>query len=413
MTPCVIVPTFWTRRRASIPDRLLNVYGHPTPVDEDGPLPECLASLERTCSSCRVIVLVATTDSSIEMQAEERVHSILAGFPGLDAFVFGPAELGSLHRRMEQLEFADLIDGATLLGYGAVRNAGLMVAASLGSEVVIFIDDDQVVVDSDFLDRAMYGLGKKTQKGTPVLAKTGYYVDSQGSHLVEEDSRWTDRLWRQAPPYNATVTRLLDPPRLRRSPIAFGGCLALHADMYRNVSFDPWVVRGEDIDYVINVKMHGGDVFMDNEWSLLHQPPPGSGKAIGFRQDVYRFVYEHRKLEFAKSQVDLRPVSSRSLQPYPGEFVGGSVGWRAAITGVLRALSGEEASAHLSVARAALADAPAYAREHCQDYFAFQRRWPLLMERIWDDIALRSLFTGERRLDKGALTGRFPSVRDE
>ena len=413
MTPCVIVPTFWTRRRASFTDRLLNVYGHPTPVDEDGPLPECLHSLEQTCSDCRIVVLVAAADPSMEAQAEERVETILADFPGLDALVFGPAELGSLHRRMEQLEFADMIPGATLVGYGAVRNAGLMVAASLGSEVVVFVDDDQVVVDDDFLERALYGLGKKTQKGTPVLAKTGYYIDRGGDHVVPPAGRWTDAFWRQVPAYNAALGRLLDPPRLRRSSMAFGGCMALHSDMYTRVSFDPWVVRGEDIDYVINVKMHGGDVFMDNEWSIVHQPPPGSSEALGFRQDVYRFVYEHRKLEFAKSQVDLRPVSARALMPYPGEFIGGGVTSRAVVTGLLRALSGRESGTYLQVARAAVTQAPAYAREHCKDYFAFQRRWPVLMDRIWDDVALRSLFTGERRLDRGALTGRFPVTREE
>jgi hypothetical protein len=410
MRPCVVVPTFWTRRRASFPDRLLNVYGHPTPVDEDGPLPDCLASLQAMCRDCKLVVLVAATEASIEAQAEDRVISILSDFPDLDALVFGPAELGSLHRRMEQLEFADMIHGASLVGYGAVRNAGLMIAGALGSEIVIFIDDDQVVVDEDFLDRALYGLGKKTRKGTPVLAKTGYYVDAEGDHRVPVPGRWHDVAWRQIPAYNATLSRLLSPPRLRRSPIAFGGCLALHRDMYANVAFDPWVVRGEDVDYVINVRMHGGDVFLDNEWRLLHQPPPASSEAIGFRQDVYRFVYEHRKIEFAKSQVDLRPVSVRSLVPYPGEFVGGSVTWRGVITGVLRALAGNESRTYLDVAKAAVFDAPAYARQHCQDYFAFQRRWPILMERIWDDIPLRSLFTGERSLNKSTLTGRFPSI---
>lgn len=408
--PCVIVPTFWTRRAGQFEDKILNIYGHPTPVDEDGTLPECLQSLEAACGGCKVVVLVAATDSTIEAQAEDRVSRILSEFPGIDALVFGPAELGSLHRRMEQLEFADMIGGASLLGYGAVRNAGLIVAASIGAEVAVFVDDDQVIVDEDFIDRALYGLGKKTERGTPVIAKTGFYVDRSGEFRVPDPRPWHDMFWRQAESYNKAVSRVQSPPRLRSSPVAFGGCLALHRDAYINVSFDPWVVRGEDIDYVVNMKFHGGDVFLDNGWSVIHQPPAGSREAIGFRQDVYRFIYEHRKLEFAKSQVDLRPVSVRSLMPYPGEFVGGSVTWRAVVTGLLRAASGKSPKEYLSAATAALRDAPAYAREHCQKYFAFQRRWPLLMERIWCDVPLSSLFMGERRIDRTTITGRFPTV---
>ena len=55
-------------------------------------------------------------------------------------------------------------------------------------------------------------------------------------------------------------------------------------------------------------------------------------------------------------------------------------------------------------------EAGAYAKENCQNYFEFQRRWPLMMERIWEDVPLRMLFTGERRIDRTALTGRFPTV---
>ncbi len=156
--------------------------------------------------------------------------------------------------------------------------------------------------------------------------------------------------------------------------------------------------------------MHGGDVFLDGEWKVVHRPPEPPSQALGFRQDVYRFIYEHRKLEFARSQIDLRRVSANSLKPYPGEFVGSSVAWRAAVTAILRALAGKESGAHLRIAKEALTDAAEYARRNCDNYFAFQRRWPLLTERLWEDVALGSLFSGERRVDRSAITGRFPII---
>jgi glycosyltransferase involved in cell wall biosynthesis len=411
--PCVVVPTFWTRRRGRTADRIVNIYDHPTPVDEDGTLPELLRSLESARFDGKVAVLVAATEPSIEHDAEDRVRDILDEVPGLDTLVFGPAELGSLHRRLEQLEFADMIPGITLTGYGAVRNVGLLVVAVLGCDVVVFLDDDVVITEADFFKCAMEGIGTRSPDGAPILAKTGYYVDKAGRHQMHEDPHWADMFWRQSELFNQALAIVDAPPRLRRSTVAFGGCLALHRNMFSNVSFDPWVVRGEDMDYVINARMHGADVFLDGEWKVIHNPPSAPSEALALRQDIYRFIYEHRKLEFAKSQVDLRQVTAESMRPYPGEFVSSAILWRSEVTALLHVLAGREASEYMKVARVAHKDASDYARKHCDDYFAFQRRWPLLMESVKEDVALKPLFTGERRVDRGAITGRFPPVHTD
>jgi len=413
VTPCVIIPTFWTRRRARISVNPLAVYDHPTPVDSDGTLPDCLRSLEEVEGLGQVVLIVAATDPGVEHAAEDRVRAILEEFPGINALVFGPAELGSLHRRLEQIEFADRIDGVSLVGYGAVRNVGLMVAAVLGFESVVFLDDDQIITDTAFLRRAMEGLGEHLDDGRPILAKSGYYTDADGRHQRYSDPHWYDIFWRQEDAVNHALAQVDALPRIQPTTIAFGGCLALHRDMYCNVSFDPWVMRGEDIDYVINARMHGGDVFLDGEWHVIHQPPNPANSAAYFRQDVYRFIYEHRKLEFAKSQVDLRQVTPESMMPYPGGFIDSSITWRALFTAILRGLSRKGGGQYLKVARIALKDASNYALGNCQNYFDFQRRWPMLMDRIWDDIALRPLFTGERQIDRTAISGRFPVLRSE
>ncbi|MBI5231684.1 MAG: hypothetical protein HY876_05925 [Coriobacteriales bacterium] len=391
-------------------DDLINIYDHPTPIDTDGTLPNVLSSLEHVEGLDRVVVIVSATDATIEHRAEDRVRDIVADHPAVDAMVFGPAELGSLHRRLEQLEFSDMLHGVNLTGYGAVRNLGLMVAAVLGSDVALFLDDDQVVTDPKWLSTGLWGVGRKLEDGTPILAKTGYYTDAEGQYLRKDRGAWYDMFWRQRERLNQALDVISRPPRLQRSTIAFGGCLALHQDMFMNVSFDPWVVRGEDMDFVINARMHGADVFLDDDWHVVHQPPQAVSEALRWRQDVYRFVYEHRKIEFAKSQVDLRQVSAASMAPYPGEFIGSSVGWRAFLTGILRAVGRPEHSKYFQAALHASSDAGNYARENCQNYFEFQRRWPLMMETIYDDVALKSLFTGERRVDRSAITGRFPVV---
>ncbi|MDZ4168736.1 MAG: hypothetical protein U1E26_03655 [Coriobacteriia bacterium] len=415
MDPVVVIPTFWTRRtggrgRVGV-DENAAIYDHPTPLDDiEPPLRACLQSLRNVRGLGRVVVIVAVTEEAIAHQAEDRVRDIIDEFSDIDAFVFGPAEMGSLHRRLEQLEFADLIEGITLTGYGAVRNVGLIAAAVLGHDSVVFVDDDEMVESAAFLETALYGLGAHLQDGTPLLAKSGYYVDSQGRWQKHSEPHWSDAFWRQQDAFNKALDVVMKPPRIQRAKVAFGGILALHRDMFSAVSFDPWVTRGEDVDYVINARMHGGDVFIDDEWCVLHLPPTAVSEAMRFRQDVYRFVYEHRKIEFAKSQVDLRQVTPKSMAPYPGEFIDSSVGWRAFMTGMLRAIARPEKALYFRYGLHAVREAGAYARENCQNYFEFQRRWPLLMERIWGDVALETLFTGERQIDRTALTGRFPVV---
>lgn len=414
MEACVIIPTFWTPRRARGSGRRGPYrYDHPTPIDQDGTLSECLRSLQGVEGLCKVVLIVATTDPSIEHAAEDRVAGILADFAELDSLVVGPAEMGSIHRRMEQLEFADILSGVSLDGYGAVRNVGLMVSAALGCELAVFLDDDQVITDPAFLTTAMEGIGSRTKDGKVILAKSGYYTDAKGRHQVAREVAWSDLFWRQDEAYNEALAVVAAPPRIRPSTVAFGGCFALHRHMYCAVSFDPWVVRGEDIDYVINARMHGGDVFLDGEWHVVHRPPQVPSAAAAFRQDVFRFVYEHRKLEFSASQVDLRQVTPSSLQPYPGPFVDSSINRRARATALLRALAGKESKEYFDIARHAVAAASDFARDNCERYFAFQRRWPLLMDALWEDIALKSLFTGERRIDRSAITGRFPALRPD
>ncbi len=232
MTSCIVIPTFWTRPRGRFSDRLINVYDHPTPIDGDSPLDACLRSIEGVQDAGKVVVLVAAADASIENEAEDRVHGIVDDFPSIDTMVFGPAELGSLHRRLEQLEFSDMVAGVSLTGYGAVRNTGLVVAATLGAEQCFFIDDDEVITDPDFLRIGGEGLGMKTPDGKVVFAKTGYYVDEHGSHHLRDEAHWYDAFWRVSDEYNRAMGAIDAPPRVKPANVAFGGCMALHRDMY-------------------------------------------------------------------------------------------------------------------------------------------------------------------------------------
>jgi hypothetical protein len=154
----------------------------------------------------------------------------------------------------------------------------------------------------------------------------------------------------------------------------------------------------------------GGDIYIDDEWVIRHNSPQtGRSDAERFRQNIYRFIYEHRKIEFAKSQVDLAQVTAQSLMPYPGSRISATIPLQAFATGVLRTISGPDRTEYWKAALDSLGRANKYARKNCNNYFELQRLWPAALAVLAEDAALDSLVKDERGVDYSALTGSFKS----
>ena len=52
-------------------------------------------------------------------------------------------------------------------------------------------------------------------------------------------------------------------------------------------------------------------------FSVQRMPDERRDMAANFEQDVIRWYYEGRKVEFAKAQIDLMRVEPSTMQPYP------------------------------------------------------------------------------------------------
>ena len=415
MSSMVVIPTYWTKpagtRARSTRAKVEAPYSNPTALDDPNPpLVRMLESLRRVRGLDRIVLIIRTTDPSLEVRADEKVRELVQGFSDMNISTIGPAERGSLVRRLEQLELAFLASAITHESYGASRNLGLIAAAVAGVDTVVMLDDNVVIDQPDFLEVATYGLGQQFESGAMCLAKTGHYVNEHGQWKWDETSDFTDLFWKPAVAFNETMAQTLKAPRLKKARMAFGGAMAFHRDIYTLVAFDPWVGRGEDTDYIINARMLGYDVYSDDQWQVTKYSGGGSDPLTRFKQDAARFVYEHRKLEFAKSQVDLRQVDPKSLAPYPGSFIDSGIGWRAFMTGLLKLIKSDDRSGYFAAGRSALSSASDYARENCANYFKLQRAWAPLMSRIWEDVALGPLFFSERAPDRSALTGQFRAI---
>ena len=383
MNPAIIIPTF--HQAAADRDKSLaeSIYDHPTPLDAPGTLERCLESLQKVQGLGQIIITVSHNE------AGEKVKGIVDRFPQMHTLVISESEAAIVQQRLEQLGFGDTADKIGVHGYSAVRNLGLVISNILGFDSVVFLDDDEVVEDPEFLIKAMYGLGKLTRREIPILAKSGYYLNAKGSFLSMSQNKWYNHYWQQGSAFNNWITKAMSGPRLSRSNHVCGGCLSLHKQAYMRVPFDPWIPRGEDLDYLINLRMYGSDVWFDNQWYLVHLPPQERHEGHRFRKDIFRWIYEYYKIEFSQSQIDLLQIKPSSLEPYPGPFLERGLEKRIKRTALLRSLARPDRAAYRKAAHVATNEAIEYAQKYCDRYFEFQRIWMQIMAQTENDKVLQ------------------------
>ena len=348
-------------------------------------LARCLDSLDEVRGVIRTVVLLVAPPAA-ELSARARVNAIVRDHPRLNPFVVGSPEARVISGRIESL--CPGMDGETvsLRGYGAIRNMGLAVAAMLGHDVVVFMDDDEVALTPDFLIDAVYGLGRVTRQDLPLYAKTGHFIDEGDSHIADlsKAQPW-ERWWTKRAEFNEWMKGALAGTRICRSNYACGGCMAIHAEAFSRVAFDPWITRGEDLDYLFNLRLAGYEMWFDSSWYVRHLPPATPDETNRFLQDVYRWLYERAKLTFASHREDLRQVTAKSLMPYPGKWISSEVEGRISRTALARAFFGPDRWGNLQIWLRGRSEARAYAERNATNYVRLMSFWPSVINGIWGD----------------------------
>ncbi|HJA28620.1 MAG TPA: hypothetical protein IAA15_03465 [Candidatus Olsenella pullicola] len=414
MNPVVVIPSYWAQgeKPGALGER--GVYDYTTRIDR--PLPElesCLSSLEQVGGVLRVIVLVVAPKSCAD-SARARVNSICRAHADLNPLVIGAQEAAHVERAVARMAHHVAGETVSLRGYGAIRNMGLAVASILGHDVVVFLDDDEVVLDKDFLIKAVWGLGSLTRQNLQILVKSGFFVDALDSPYAEPSDQWSEKYWTKAAEFNKVMERAqTSANRITRSNHLCGGCCALHAAAYTRVPFDPYITRGEDLDYVLNLRASGMDAWFDNEWFVRAQPPEEPAPVPStFMQDVYRWLYEYRKLDAMNARRDLRTITPESLMPYPAPWLTPGVRKRVFRTALRRFLAGPDRLAYLGVLTKGRYEADKFAKLASTRYLSFAMVWPTIASALWDDRFLQGsiLSTGEVSAPiSGAVRAARPS----
>ena len=387
----IVIPTYWADIAKD--QQAPGAYDHSTPLAASAPeLDRCLTSLEQVRDVERIILLVVCPLSAT-VEVTRRVHAIIDHHPSLPITMVSTVEAARIADAVAEVAPAGSGECVSLRGYGAIRNMGLAVAAVFGYEAVVFLDDDEVVLSSDFMTKALYALGQQTRQGLPILAKSGYFLDRAGSPLADTSrAAFRNRWWSKREEFNQWMSRALKGTRISRSNYVCGGCMAISARAFGLVPFDPYITRGEDLDYLFSLRMVGLDMWFDNRWVVKHLPPRSDQMAARFMQDVYRWYYERAKLRQAARQNDLVAVIPASLMPYPGRWISDELDERVRRTALVRALVTREHGEYLRIWRRGRADAERYAAEYRGAYLRLLGFWPAVVERLWNNRACAALW---------------------
>ncbi|MCK9375799.1 MAG: hypothetical protein M0P73_06595 [Syntrophobacterales bacterium] len=380
----VAIPTYWTYPDGVGPEEI--VFDHPTPLDAAGTLRRTLESLSPLAAQgAEVAVVAAATAPALDAAVEARVREVLASPPlPYPVRLVAASHLSILRdfcRARGREEWLSLL---SLGGYSQIRNLTLLLANLGGARVLISLDDDEVVAAPDFLATVEADVTELARKH-PVFGLAGVYRNADGGVLLPEPAAAWAAAWPKMRWLNAALTDLvLTGPRLKPTPLGFGGNLALPAALFRRLPFDPAITRGEDTDYILNARMFGIPFFLDNTLSIVHLPPDKPHPAwLRLRQDLVRFCYTRLKLRQQEPGPGRVRVSAEDFKPYPGNFLEDDLPRRACRSHTLLALDylaqGDAEAARQTLENLVLMDqlensgAAVY-----QDYLSTVARWQAL-----------------------------------
>ncbi len=325
MRATIVIPTYWGRPAGESFNETDAVYDHPTPLDQPGTITRALDSIKVLRNrDFNVVVLASATSADIARAVEDKVKDLISPFRDnfpvtVVSHSFEARMRGLLDDERKQGKSETDSGLLSLTGYSNIRNMCLIVAELARSEVAVLFDDDQIYEDPAYMDKALENIGT-TRDGKFVGAIAGYYQRPDGSYLLPPPEEWWMGEWPMVTAMNEAFGIIGEAPRLKPTPFVFGGNMVIHRDVFRKISFDPNVRRGEDIDYLVNCKFFDIDFLLDRELAIKHLPPESHVPAWAhFRENIYRFVYAREKLRRQVPTAGIRSVEVEELDPYPGQ----------------------------------------------------------------------------------------------
>ncbi len=320
----IVIPSYWGSLEKSRDVEEEIILDHPTPLTKEGTLGRLLDSFRLLeAEEFRIVIVAVANTARLTNKVIARIQEITK--PYSECY-----DITLLHsQNLDRLRRTLIHDGVSaaacelinLGNYAAVRNICSLAGILNRSEITVFLDDDEIITDGKFLSKAQEFIGKEYQSQV-IKAVAGYYLQPDSYRLdVSRVPVWRKPYWNNAACMNQAFETIIGkPPRLKPTPFVFGGNMAVHRDILMKVPFDPLITRGEDIDFLINLRINRITFWLDREFYVKHLPPKSSQldwKRL--REDTKRFLYERKKVI---DHGGIKGVSQEELMPYPGTFLG-------------------------------------------------------------------------------------------
>lgn len=371
MKNLIIIPTYWTLPEADTSE----IFDHPVPIKESGTLGHLLQSFRKY----RIKEEIHIIPAPLLPKVEKKVRNITNKFPDLDIHVFTRVDMKQIIQFVKTYKFSkEFISKLNNYSYGGIRNNGLIVGLIKRIDNIIFLDDDEIVENNKYMLKAVECIGRKIRKKR-LLGKTGYYLDKNNNYrpLAIKVPKWRKH-WLKQKHLNKIYNRIKSKKRFHETSDALGGNMVINRDLFSIVPFDPYIHRGEDVDYLLNVKHFNFRFLFDNQLVVKHLPPPSRVPYwLKLRKDIYRFIYERKKMEYFNFSIN-------DLDSYPKFFLRKSLEGRAITTSIELAkyyLKNKDRIGYeesLKNTKLVEYEAKSYAKKNAPKYFKFQKEWTKL-----------------------------------
>jgi predicted GH43/DUF377 family glycosyl hydrolase len=263
------------------------------------------------------------SDRKIEKLLRQAINKKVRNNDRVHIYIMGARALSEI----KKLRRNDLIIDNR--GYGNIRNLQLITQILFDIPYQLNLDDDEIIPNCNFFNKVLE-IEKMIKKEKNLVGVGGLYLNNQLSPDISRQKKITKGM-------NVFEKRLVIQQQLIEfykkkkwhfpAGVVFGGLNVMSNKVVREVCFDPFITRGEDIDFLINAFLKNFLFSFYSNWSIIHKPPqkslyPFLNLKNKMRRDIIRFSYQKRKIEYLAKKFRFKKSSLlQILDPYPGFFL--------------------------------------------------------------------------------------------
>src|SRR3972149_1406061 len=153
--------------------------------------------------------------------------------------------LNAVKKYISRNGFSDVAEKLNVCGFPNIRNCGLIISHALGAAVTIFLDNDEIIENPDFLHIALEGVTEPAD-GMKMDGKGGFYISKDGGIYEKTTPPWWQVSWNKSKLFQAVWEAIIESKdRFVESPVVLGGNLVLSQRLFECIPFDPFIPRRE------------------------------------------------------------------------------------------------------------------------------------------------------------------------